>query len=131
MRAPFQILVIPCRRGSTGPEFAVLKRSDADCWQFVAGGGDDSETPIQAAQRETQEEIGITGQVIQLDSTTQSTGTVVCSPSCLCVFVREPLLRHSALRTAHLTHFAARSALVRAYRAAWRLTTPLRTPNPA
>lgn len=68
MRAPFQILVIPFRHAAAGPEFAVLKRSDADCWQFVAGGGDDSETPIQAAQRETKEEIEITGQVIQLDS---------------------------------------------------------------
>ncbi len=68
MRAPFQILVIPFRRTATGLEFAVLKRSDADYWQFVAGGGEDGETPIEAAQRETQEEVGITGDLIQLDS---------------------------------------------------------------
>lgn len=68
MRAPFQILVIPFRWTATGPEFAVLKRKDADYWQFVAGGGDDRETPAQAAQRETEEEIGITGELMRLDS---------------------------------------------------------------
>jgi dATP pyrophosphohydrolase len=68
MRAPFQVLVIPYRRTSVGPEFAVLKRSDDGTWQFVAGGGDVGESPIEAAQRETQEEIGIAGNVIRLDS---------------------------------------------------------------
>ena len=52
MRAPFQILVIPFRRTAAGLEFAVLRRSDADYWQFVAGGGEDDETPLQAARRE-------------------------------------------------------------------------------
>ena len=68
MRAPFQVLVIPFRHTPAGLEFAVLKRSDADYWQFVAGGGKTGETPIQAAQRETQEEVGIAGEIIQLDS---------------------------------------------------------------
>lgn len=62
MRALFQILVIPFRHTAAGLEFAVLKRSDSDCWQFVAGGGDDGETPIQSAARETWEEVGISGQ---------------------------------------------------------------------
>lgn len=68
MRAPFQVLAIPFRRTATGLEFAVLKRSDADYWQFVAGGGEDSETPVAAAQRESMEEVGISGEVIELDS---------------------------------------------------------------
>lgn len=68
MRAPFQILVIPFRRTATGSEFAVLKRSDLNCWQFVAGGGEDAETPEQAASRETKEEVGITGNLMPLDS---------------------------------------------------------------
>jgi dATP pyrophosphohydrolase len=59
MRAPFQILVIPFRHTKTGLEFAVLKRSDAGWWQFIAGGGEDDESPLQAAERETKEEIGI------------------------------------------------------------------------
>lgn len=49
-------------------EFAVLKRSDSDHWQFVSGGGEDSETPIQAVQRETQEEVCVVGDLIQLNS---------------------------------------------------------------
>ncbi len=69
MRAPFQVLAIPYRRTMAGPEFAVLKRSDADYWQFVAGGGEVSESPVEAAHRETQEEIGVTGDVMRLDST--------------------------------------------------------------
>jgi dATP pyrophosphohydrolase len=68
MRAPFQILVIPFRRTAAGPEFAVLKRSDADYWQFVAGGGEDGETPEQAAQRETEEETGLVSTLAPLDS---------------------------------------------------------------
>ena len=70
MRAPFQILVIPFRSTAAGPEFAVLKRRDAEYWQFVAGGGEDDESPGQAAERETKEEIGIAahGRLIQMDS---------------------------------------------------------------
>jgi dihydroneopterin triphosphate diphosphatase len=68
MRAPFQILVIPFRRTAAGTEFAVVKRSDANYWQFVAGGGEDGETPEQAAERETREEAGIAGEVVPLDS---------------------------------------------------------------
>jgi len=68
MRAPFQILVIPFRRKAANLQFAVFKRRDAEYWQFVAGGGEDDETPIQAAQRETEEEIGISGELIPLDS---------------------------------------------------------------
>ena len=46
----------------------MLKRSDAAYWQFVAGGGEDDETPVQAAKREAEEEIGITGELATLDS---------------------------------------------------------------
>jgi 8-oxo-dGTP pyrophosphatase MutT (NUDIX family) len=68
MRAPFQILVIPFRRTPAGMEFAVLKRSDAEYWQFVAGGGEDDESPLQGARRESKEEVGIVGELLQLDS---------------------------------------------------------------
>ena len=59
-RAPFQILVLPFRK--VGPdefEFAVLQRSDNGHWQGVAGGGEDDESPAQAARRETIEETGL------------------------------------------------------------------------
>lgn len=68
MRAPFQILVIPFRTQTTEPKYAVLKRRDHGNWQFVAGGGENNEIPLAAAQRETQEEIGLTGDLIKLDS---------------------------------------------------------------
>jgi len=58
MRAPFQILVIPYRSSGNAREFAVLKRIDDASWQFVSGGGEDEETPVQAAEREVLEETG-------------------------------------------------------------------------
>jgi 8-oxo-dGTP pyrophosphatase MutT (NUDIX family) len=82
MRAPFQILVIPFRRTAAGPEFAVLKRSDAPYWQFVAGGGEDDESPGQAAERETKEEIGVAanGRLLQLDSVATVGAALVAAP---------------------------------------------------
>lgn len=70
MRAPFQVLVIPFRRTARGVQFAILNRSDANYWQFIAGGGKHSETPFQAAQRETEEEVGMPSDVVlmKLDS---------------------------------------------------------------
>jgi dATP pyrophosphohydrolase len=68
LRAQFQVLVIPFRSTALGLEYAVLKRSDSDYWQFVAGGGEEGESPMQAAERETAEEIGIAGDLRSLDS---------------------------------------------------------------
>ena len=58
MRAPFQILAIPYRK-HPALDFCVLRRADNDQWQFVAGGGEDAETPLEAAAREISEETGI------------------------------------------------------------------------
>ena len=59
-RAPFQVFVFPYRHVGHGEfEYALLKRSDTGFWQGVAGGGEDAETPIEAARRETREETGI------------------------------------------------------------------------
>ena len=59
-RAPFQVLVIPYRpTGDMHFEYALLRRADAGFWQPVVGGGEDDETPLQAAQREAFEEAGI------------------------------------------------------------------------
>ena len=70
MRAPFQVLVIPYRRHAGCYEFAVLRRADLGWWHFVAGGGEDQETPLQAARRETREEIGLDGDLTPLDCVT-------------------------------------------------------------
>ncbi|MET7843207.1 NUDIX pyrophosphatase [Streptomyces sp. NPDC005356] len=58
-RAPFQILVVPFRHVGDQLEFAVLRREDMNVWQAVAGGGEDNETPEQAALREATEELGL------------------------------------------------------------------------
>lgn len=59
MRAPYQILAIPYRILAGRPVYCVFHRADSDQWQFLAGGGEDNETPLEAAKRETWEEGGV------------------------------------------------------------------------
>jgi len=81
MRAPFQVLVILYRRTRDGLRFGVLRRADAGWWQFVSGGGEDNESPLQAAVRETREEVGILadGSLLALDS--KATIPKACFPA--------------------------------------------------
>ena len=59
-RAPFQVLVYPYRTiNNEQIRYALLKRADAGWWQGIAGGGEDKETPLEAARREAYEEAGI------------------------------------------------------------------------
>jgi dATP pyrophosphohydrolase len=70
-RSQFQVLIIPYRLASDGtPEYAVTKRSDMEAWQFLSGGGENQETPTEAARREANEEGGVPGDLefLQLDS---------------------------------------------------------------
>ena len=70
-RAPFQILVFPYRRQESGDvQYAIFSRVDCSCWQGIAGGGEEDETPLEAAKRESFEEAGIPGNYpyIQLDT---------------------------------------------------------------
>lgn len=73
-RAPYQVLVIPYLVSLNEPLFAVLKREPGTggYWQFVAGGGEGSETPIEAARREAWEEAGVppTQPMIELSTVT-------------------------------------------------------------
>ena len=58
-RLPWQVLVYPYRMKVDGTlEYALLRRADGGWWQGVAGGGEDSELPSEAAKRESFEEIG-------------------------------------------------------------------------
>ena len=41
------------------PMYCVFHRADHDQWQFIAGGGEDNEIPLAAAERETFEEGGV------------------------------------------------------------------------
>lgn len=60
MRAEFQILVIPFVIGENEKlELAVFKTNDGRYWQFIAGGGENDETVLEAAQREAYEEARI------------------------------------------------------------------------
>ena len=59
MRAPFQILAIPYRYAMGEIQYCILHRSDNEQWQFIAGGGEDKETPEEAAKREIAEEGGL------------------------------------------------------------------------
>jgi len=59
-RAPFQVLVFPYRKATSGnTKYAIFSRSDYPCWQGIAGGGEDSEIPLEAAKRESVEEANI------------------------------------------------------------------------
>lgn len=58
-RAPFQVLIYPYRKRDDSYEYAIFLRADNGIWQTVAGGGEDSETPLEAAKREFIEETGI------------------------------------------------------------------------
>lgn len=58
MRAPFQILAIPYRI-EEGPLFCIFRRRDGGQWQFVSGGGEDNESPEEAAAREIREKTGV------------------------------------------------------------------------
>jgi dihydroneopterin triphosphate diphosphatase len=70
-RAPFQVLIYPYRKTFDGRfEYALLKRIDDGLWQAITGGGENQETPREAARRETYEEAGIpaTSYFLQLET---------------------------------------------------------------
>src|SRR5262245_1782421 len=59
-RAPYQVLVLPFRSNpQRGIEYAAFRRSDDGKWQGIAGGGEEHESPAEAAVREAWEEAGI------------------------------------------------------------------------
>ena len=64
MRAPFQILAIPYRRSGNQTLYCVFRRAKPVQWQFIAGGGEDDEKPLEAAKREIWEESGITADTV-------------------------------------------------------------------
>ena len=80
-RAPFQILVLPYRMTDDGNvEYAVFRRADEGWWQGISGGGEDDETPEQAARREAFEEAGIPSDrdLMRLDTMTTMPVVRVC-----------------------------------------------------
>lgn len=59
MREPYQILSIPYKIIDGEIVFCIFKRDNGNYRQFIAGGGENGETPLEAAERETTEEIVI------------------------------------------------------------------------
>ena len=72
MRAPFQVLIFPFINEKNGYLYAIFKRKDLKFWQGISGGGENEETPAEAAKRETFEETQIdkSSKYIALDSMT-------------------------------------------------------------
>jgi dATP pyrophosphohydrolase len=58
-RAQYNTLVLPYHLSSNGSEYAVFHCTHGSMIQFLAGGGEDDETPFEAARREAREEAGI------------------------------------------------------------------------
>jgi dATP pyrophosphohydrolase len=77
-RAPFQILILPFRQAEGRPEYAVFSRADDECWQGIAGGGEDDETPLEAARREALEEAGVPPAARFVELQTRSSVPVTC-----------------------------------------------------
>ena len=59
------------------PRYAIFKRSDRAIWQFLSGGGEDKETPIETAKRECFEEAQIPSNIpfYELDAVRCKYGT--------------------------------------------------------
>ena len=77
-RSRFQVLVFPFRHSEGRLEYAVFSRSDSECWQGIAGGGEDEEVPLAAARREASEEAGVPPAARFIELQTRSSVPVSC-----------------------------------------------------
>ena len=59
MRAPYQTLTILYKKENKQIKFAIFYRNSHPIWQFVSGGGEDNETPIETVVREIKEETNL------------------------------------------------------------------------
>jgi len=69
MRQPYQTLIFPYKKEGVEYKFAIFLRKDMRVWQGLCGGGEEGETILETAKRETNEESGIeyNSKYIQLD----------------------------------------------------------------
>jgi len=81
-RAPFQVLLIPFIADAKGIRFGLLRREagTGGYWQGIAGGGEEGETPVEAARREAMEEAGVPADapLFRLDTVTMIPVAEVC-----------------------------------------------------
>ena len=68
-RSQYQVLVIPYFLNHGEPVYGVFRRRDMGLWQFISGGGEDTDESIEAtARREVMEETGLSGDFLRLDT---------------------------------------------------------------
>ena len=68
-RSQYQVLVIPYFLDWGQPVYGVFRRRDMGLWQFISGGGEDTDESIEAtARREVMEETGLSGGFLRLDT---------------------------------------------------------------
>ncbi|MEX6015028.1 NUDIX hydrolase [Mammaliicoccus sciuri] len=65
MRSTYNILGIPYYYKNGTAYYCILKREDMKVWQFIAGGGENIEPPIETAKREIKEEIDYNPDLIE------------------------------------------------------------------
>ncbi len=71
MREKYQVLVLPYKRENENILYCIFKRSDMNCWQFIAGGGESEDGSVMSsAKREAFEEAGISSEdkYVELES---------------------------------------------------------------
>ncbi len=71
MRAPFQVLIILYKKENNNFLYATFYRSSMPIWQFISGGGENDEAPIQTVIRELKEETSVSvtkKDILKLDS---------------------------------------------------------------
>ena len=73
MRAPYQILAILYKRENDKILYGIFYRNSHPIWQFISGGGENNEKPLETVIREIKEETSLVvekAQIKQLDSKT-------------------------------------------------------------
>ena len=73
MRAPYQILAILYKRENDKILYGMFYRNSHPIWQFISGGGENNEEPLETVIREIKEETSLVvekAQIKQLDSKT-------------------------------------------------------------
>lgn len=73
MRLPYQTLTILYKKEDNRILYGIFYRSSHPMWQFISGGGEDDETPLETVIREVKEETSLDiekGKIKQLDSNT-------------------------------------------------------------
>ena len=59
-RLPYQVLVLPFRWDNDGSvKFAILERAYGGGWGALSGGGEEEESPLEAAKRQASEKAAI------------------------------------------------------------------------